>query len=314
MKTTADNINQRQQQQQQQQQPHRRDPRFFKSLGDDLKKFAQGAEHVVEAVAPVALKYGPEIAMGLMARDFELSARDLKVLEARDPSFWKTVGNDFKKVAQGAEKVAQTLGPTALKYAPEIAGAVLMARDLDALEARYAMIRQAPDTDPPYGRKASMPWPAYASTSSKSQAARDFGALEARDPFLNGPGPQARMKKFEAPNPLNVDPKAPAQRGHAWKLPPPMPLPRGLKALQARDPNFWKTVKDDAEKGAKGAANLARTYGPDVALALLGHQSEGKKARDLHGEGLYKRDADAEAEFGEVYERDAGAEVGFGEL
>lgn len=141
--TTANNINQSQQQkqqQQQQQQLRRRDPKFLKSLGDDFKKFAHGAEHVAEAVAPFALQYGPKIAMGLMARDLELSARDLEALEAleaRDPNFWNTIGNDFKKAATGVEHVAKTVGPTVSKYAPEIAGAVLMARNLDALEARF---------------------------------------------------------------------------------------------------------------------------------------------------------------------------------
>ena len=105
VKTTANNINQNQQ------QPTRRDPNFFQSLGADFKKAAHGAENVVKTVAPIALQYAPEIAGVLMARDLQAVARDLMVLEARDPKFFQTLEKDIKKGAKSAENLAMTYGP-----------------------------------------------------------------------------------------------------------------------------------------------------------------------------------------------------------
>lgn len=294
VKTTANNINRSQQQkeQQQQQQPQRRDPNFFKTLGNDFQKVAHGAEQVAKTVGPTALEYGPEIAGALMARDLELAARDLEALEARDPNFFKTLGNDFKKVAKGAEQVAKTVGPTALKYAPEIAGAVLMARDLEAV-------------------------------------ARGLEALEARDPnFFKSLGNDIKKgaKAIGKGAEKVAKTVGPAALKYGPEIAGAVLMARDLEALEARDPNFFKTLGDDIKKGANGAENLALTYGPDIAIALTEHHSSEKKARDLDWEAtlgrryaepessfeeLYERDADPEAYFEDLYERDAEPESDF---
>ncbi|MCJ1248694.1 hypothetical protein MMC30_005913 [Trapelia coarctata] len=279
VKTTANNINQSQQQKQQQ-QPTRRDPNFFKSLGNDFKKVVHGAEQVAKTVGPTALKYAPEVAGVLMARNLELAARDRDALEARDPNFFKSLGNDFKKAAHGAEHLAGTVGPIALQYAPEIAGAVLMARDLEAV-------------------------------------ARDLDALEARDPnFFKSLGND--IKKGAKAIGKGAEQFAKTFGPTALKYAPEVAMglmARDLEALEARDPNFFKTLGNDIRKGAKGAENLALTYGPDIALALIDHQSSGKRARDLGWEGsLVRRYAEPESSFEEVYERDADPEVYFEDL
>lgn len=244
MKTTANKISQNQQQNQQQQQPpNRRDPNLIKTLGADFKKVAHGAEQFAKTVGPTALKYAPELAGALTARDLQLAARDLEALEARNPSFFKSLGADFKKVAHGAEHLAETVGPIALQYAPEIAGAVLMARDLDAI-AR---------------------------------------ALEARDPnFFKKIGGEVK---------------------------------ESAKAVGKGARKVVKTVGPTVKKEVKGAENLALIYGPDIAMALPEHQGAGKKARDLGWEGdLVRRGAEPEGLFEELYERDAEPEVDFEDL
>lgn len=217
-------------------QPQRRDPNWESAL-------AKEAAHLFK-------EYSPDVGASIMkttankiSQNQQQNQQQQQPPNRRDPNLIKTLGADFNKVAHGAEHLAETVGPIALQYAPEIAGAVLMARDLDAI-AR---------------------------------------ALEARDPnFFKKIGGEVK---------------------------------ESAKAVGKGARKVVKTVGPTVKKEVKGAENLALIYGPDIAMALPEHQGAGKKARDLGWEGdLVRRGAEPEGLFEELYERDAEPEVDFEDL
>ncbi|MCJ1410610.1 hypothetical protein MMC19_004696 [Ptychographa xylographoides] len=232
---------QQNQQQQQQQQRRRRDPNWESTLATDAVKYGKPA---AKKLGHYAAEYAPIVANSVAQTwqsNQQQQQQQQQQMQRRMANWESTLAQDAVKYGK---PLAHEAGHLAAEYAPVIANSV--AQTFQSNQQQQQQQQQQQRRDPKWN------W----------QTVKHDAGVVAHD--------AGKVAEAAAPLALQYGPDLLAAAA----------VKRDLEALDARDPNFWHTLKHDAGQAAHVAGQVAQVAGP---LAL-------QYAPDLLAAAAVKRD------------------------